>query len=302
MNETIYELEVRPHIPEGLSGLTELSNNLHYSWDRNARSLFYRLDHQLWEQCDHNPKVFLRRVSQRSLESATQDNVFMEEYSRVISSFNSYLAKNTHHEIDDYLDADNDLIAYFCAEFGLHESFPIYSGGLGILAGDHCKAISDLGVPFVSVGLLYRQGYFIQEIDAYGNQIASYTTTRFSELPIEPAVDPDGKVIFITLEMPGRKLKLKAWKAIAGHATMYLLDSNLDENTEEDRKITFQLYGGDKTTRIQQEIVLGIAGVRLIRQLGLKPTVWHINEGHAHSRLLNVAAKFSVMIWIFQVP
>ncbi len=286
MNETIYELEVRPHIPEELSGLIELSNNLHYSWDRNARSLFYRLDHLLWEQCDHNPKVFLRRVSQRSLESATQDNVFMEEYSRVMSSFNSYLAKNTHHEIDDYLDADDDLIAYFCAEFGLHESFPIYSGGLGILAGDHCKAISDLGVPFVAVGLLYRQGYFIQEIDANGNQVASYITTRFSELPIEPAVAPDGNVIFITLEMPGRELKLKAWKAVAGHATMYLLDSNLEENTEEDRKITFQLYGGDKTTRIQQEIVLGIAGVRLIRQLGLKPTAWHINEGHAAFQII----------------
>ena len=173
MNETIYELEVRPHIPKELSGLIELSNNLHYSWDRNARGLFYRLDHQLWEQCDHSPKVFLRRVSQRILEAAIQDNVFMEEYSRVMSSFNSYLAKILHHEIDDYLDTDNDLIAYFC---------------------------SDLGVPFVAVGLLYRQGYFIQEIDACGNQIASYTTTRFSELPIEPAVDPDGnKIIIIAL-------------------------------------------------------------------------------------------------------
>ena len=281
MSETIYELEVRPQLPDSLAGLHELSNNLLYSWDRNARSLFYRLDHELWEQCDHNPKVFLRRVSQKIIDEAVKDNIFMEEYSRVMSSFNSYLAKNSHHEIDDYLDADNDLIAYFCAEFGLHESFPIYSGGLGILAGDHCKAISDLGVPFVAIGLLYRQGYFNQEIDGYGNQVASYKTTHFSELPIKPATNSNGEKIIITIDMGGRDIKLKAWTAQAGHTTMYFLDSNFSSNSEQDKHITFRLYGGDKTTRIQQEIVLGIGGVKLIRELGLQPTAWHINEGHA---------------------
>ncbi|MCW9012855.1 MAG: alpha-glucan family phosphorylase [Gammaproteobacteria bacterium] len=286
MNETIYELEVRPFIPDELFGLIELSNNLLYSWDRNARGLFYRLDPKLWEQCDHNPKVFLRRVSQRVLEEAIQDNVFMEEYSRVISTFESYLAKNTHHDIDEYLDVDNDLIAYFCAEFGLHESFPIYSGGLGILAGDHCKAVSDLGVPFVAIGLLYRQGYFSQEIDACGNQVAIYNTTRFSELPIERAVNSKGEKITITVDMAGHEVKLKAWKAMTGHTTMYFLDSNVAENSEQDRQITFRLYGGDKTTRIQQEIVLGIGGVRLIRELGLTPTAWHINEGHAAFQII----------------
>jgi starch phosphorylase len=281
MTETIYELEVRPHIPEALSGLSKLSNNLLYSWDRNARGLFYRLDPKLWEQCIHNPKTFLRRVSQRVLEAAVEDNIFMEEYARVISSFESYLAKNTHHEIDDYLDVDNDLIAYFCAEFGLHESFPIYSGGLGILAGDHCKAVSDLGVPFVAIGLLYRQGYFNQEIDGCGNQIVSYKTTDFSELPIEPAVNGGGENIIITVEIAGREVKLKTWKAKTGHTTMYFLDSDVADNSEADRQITFRLYGGDKAMRIQQEIVLGIGGVRLIRELGLHPTAWHINEGHA---------------------
>lgn len=281
MSETTYELEVRPHIPQALSGLTELSNNLLYSWDRNARGLFYRLDPKLWEQCVHNPKTFLRRVSQRALDAAVEDNIFMEEYSRVLSSFKSYLAKNTHHEIDDYLDVDKDLIAYFCAEFGLHESFPIYSGGLGILAGDHCKAVSDLGVPFVAIGLLYQQGYFNQEVDAAGNQIASYTTTLFSELPIERAVDSKGEKITIMVEIASREVQLKVWKARAGHTNMYFLDSNVAANSEADRQITFRLYGGDKAMRIQQEIVLGIGGVRLIRALGLQPTAWHINEGHA---------------------
>ena len=179
MNPTIFDLEVRPIIPEKLSGLNELANNLLYSWDRNVRGLFYRLDLNLWDRCEHKPKVFLRRISQKTLDNAAKDNVFMEEYNRVMSAYNSYLQKITHDEIDGYLDAENDLIAYFCAEFGLHESFPIYSGGLGILAGDHCKAVSDLGVPFVAIGLLYRQGYFTQRIDGYGNQIATFDLQCF---------------------------------------------------------------------------------------------------------------------------
>lgn len=281
MISTIFELEVRPVIPEKLSGLNELADNLLYSWDRNVRGLFYRLDLELWDKCEHKPKVFLRRISQQTLDDAAKDNVFMEEYNRVMSAYNSYLKKITHDEIDGYLDAENDLIAYFCAEFGLHESFPIYSGGLGILAGDHCKAVSDLGVPFVAIGLLYRQGYFTQRIDQSGNQIATYPVTSFSELPIEKVIDAEGNQVYVQLDFPGRRVKLKAWQTMAGHTRMYLLDSNLEENTEEDREITFQLYGGDRLMRLQQEIVLGVGGVRLIRQLGLEPTVWHINEGHA---------------------
>ncbi|HEY9051403.1 MAG TPA: alpha-glucan family phosphorylase [Gammaproteobacteria bacterium] len=286
MKETIYELEVRPTIPEKLSGLNELSKNLLYSWDRNTRGLFYRLDDQLWEQSDHNPIVFLRRVSQHALDAAAEDDVFLEEYNRVMSSFHTYLTKTSYSEIEKYLDSDKDLVAYFCAEFGLHESFPIYSGGLGILAGDHCKAVSDLGVPFVAIGMMYRQGYFTQNIDGSGNQLAKYTTTRFSQLPIEPALDKEGNDIVISVELPGRVVKLRCWRAQAGHISLYLLDSNNKENSEEDRQITFQLYGGDITTRMQQEIVLGIGGVRLLRKLGLKPTAWHINEGHAAFQIL----------------
>ena len=286
MKETVYELEVRPNIPASLSGLTELANNLLYSWERNVRGLFYRLDIDLWEACDHNPRVFLRRVSQKALEDAAADPVFMEEYSRVMSAFYSYLQKTSSPAVKKYLNPEKDLIAYFCAEFGLHESFPIYSGGLGILAGDHCKAASDLGVPFVAVGLLYRQGYFTQQIDNCGNQVAKYSSTHFSQLPIEPVLDSNGEKILITVELPGRSVMLRAWKARAGHIDMYLLDSNIGENSEKDRQITFQLYGGDKNTRIQQEIVLGMGGVRLLRQLGLQPTAWHINEGHAAFQIL----------------
>jgi glycogen phosphorylase len=286
MNETTFELEVRPNVPESLSGLHDLAANLLYSWDRNVRGLFYRLDHVLWEQCDHNPKLFLHRVSQQVLLDSAEDHVFMEEYARVMSAFNSYLQKTSYYDVEKYLDPEKDLVAYFCAEFGLHESFPIYSGGLGILAGDHCKAASDLGLPFVAIGLLYRQGYFTQAIDSQGQQIPEYAKTRFSELPVKPALDEKGQRIYIIVDLPGRSVQLRAWHACAGHINMYLLDSNLKENNEDDRKITFQLYGGDTTMRLQQEIVLGIGGVRLLRALGLKPTAWHINEGHAAFQIL----------------
>ena len=185
-----------------------------------------------------------------------------------------------------YLDAEQDLVAYFCAEFGFHESLPIYSGGLGILAGDHCKAASDLGIPFVAVGILYRQGYFTQTIDAHGNQLAHYQPTDFSALPITQVQDGSGKPLRVAVNLNGRKVQLHVWQAKAGHITLYLLDSDLEENHEHDRIITHQLYGGDKKTRIQQEIVLGIGGVRALRAIGIQPTVWHINEGHSAFQIL----------------
>lgn len=281
MSETLFQLEVRPNIPEKLRGLEELANDLLYSWDRDVRGLFYRLDDELWETCNHNLKVFLRRIAQNKLDEAIKDHLFMEEYSRVMSSFRAYHEKGVSPAITAHLDPESDQVAYFCAEFGLHESFPIYSGGLGILAGDHCKAASDLGVPFVGVGLLYRQGYFTQFIDGSGSQQAQYTPTDFDELVVQPACDSDGNAFYVQVEIETRPVNLKVWVARAGHILLYLLDSDLEENSTEDRSITFQLYGGDSTTRIQQEIVLGIGGVRALRALGIEPTIWHINEGHA---------------------
>jgi len=281
MAGTRFSLEVQARIPKRLERLKELANDLLYSWDRDARGLFYRLDNELWDSSGHNPKVFLRRINQDKLDHASEDRVFMQDFSRVLSSYDSYLEEDTNSAVNDYLSPGKDLIAYFCAEFGLHESFPIYSGGLGILAGDHCKAASDLNVPFVAIGLLYRQGYFTQTIDGQGQQQAHYHTTDFNDLPIKSATDEHGNEIHIHIDLPERTIEVKVWHARAGHIQLYLLDTDLPANSEADRAITYQLYGGDIHTRIQQEIVLGIGGVRAIRALGLEPTVWHINEGHA---------------------
>ncbi len=281
MTATRFSLEIQPTLPESLSGLNEIANDLMYSWDREVRRLFRRLDVELWDSCAHNPKLFLRRVAQRRLNDAAKDRSYVEDYHRAMSAYNTYHRQQTRPEIEQYLDSKQDLIAYFCAEFGLHESVPIYSGGLGILAGDHCKAASDLTLPFVGVGMLYRQGYFNQTIDVHGNQVAHYTPINFDHLPIQPSKNADGDDLLVSVDLPGRKVMLKVWEAKAGHIRLFLLDSDLEINEQNDRVITYQLYGGDRNTRIQQEIVLGIGGVRALRALKLAPTVWHINEGHA---------------------
>ncbi len=286
MAGTRFALEVQPKIPDNLIRLEELSNDLFYSWDRAARSLFFRLDPALWDSCGHNPKVFLRRISQQRLDEAATDRIFCDAYNRALAAYDSYLNERQRPNIDRYLDAKTDLVAYFCAEFGLHESLPIYSGGLGILAGDHCKAASDLSIPFVAVGMLYRQGYFTQTIDEHGTQVAHYTTTHFDQLPLAPVCGDDGSELRISIQFPGRQVHLKIWKVRAGHISLYLLDSDIAENDQADRAITYQLYGGDTNTRIQQEILLGIGGVRALRALGIEPTAWHINEGHAAFQIL----------------
>lgn len=286
MPGTRFTLEVQPIIPERLSRLNELANDLAYSWDRQIRELFFRLDRDLWERCGHSPKVFLRQVGQDRLEAADGDGVYVQEYSRVLSAYDSYLKEKKATEIKKFMDPARDLVAYFCLEFGLHESFPIYSGGLGILAGDHCKAASDLNLPFVGVGLLYRQGYFHQTIDGEGRQVAHYRQSRFGDLPVECVRDRDGNEIRLHVPMPGRDLELRVWQARSGHIRLYLLDSDLPGNSEEDRSITYQLYGGDHVNRIRQEIVLGVGGVKAVRALKLEPTVWHINEGHAALQIL----------------
>lgn len=292
MAGTRFTLEVQPRIPESLARMEELANDLFYSWDRQVRRLFTRLDQDLWGSSGHSPKTFLKRVSQARLEEAANDRVFMEDYKRVLSAYDTYLERGLHPVTREYLDPDKDLIAYFCAEFGFHESLPIYSGGLGILAGDHCKAASDLAAPFIAVGILYRQGYFFQTIDEHGNQLAHYHPTDFNQLPVKQARGQDGRPLVVDIELHGRKVYLRVWRIKAGHITLYLLDSDLKENQEHDRIITHQLYGGDKTTRIQQEIVLGIGGVRALRALGIQPTVWHINEGHSAFQILERAREY----------
>ena len=275
-----FSLEVHPKIPRRLARLEELANNLWYSWDRPTRSMFARLHPGLWDAAGHNPKAFLKRVDEQRLVDAVDDPVFLDAFNRVLSAYDTYHGEPRRQEPTERL-RQNDLVAYFCAEFGFHESLPIYSGGLGILAGDHCKAASDLRLPFVAVGLLYRQGYFSQAIDGEGNQHATYGDSEFEDLPVTPVRRDDGSELQVALELPGRNAVAKVWQTRVGHVTLYLLDTDVAENSDADRHITHQLYGGDRTTRIEQEIVLGVGGVRALAAMGLKPTVWHINEGHA---------------------
>jgi starch phosphorylase len=283
MPGTAYQLEITPHLPERLKRLDELANNLWYSWDRATRTLFARLHATLWQEVGHSPKSFLKRISQRRLDEAAEDPVFLGNLNKVLSAYDTY------HEVparnDDKL-PEGTLVAYFCAEFGFHESLPIYSGGLGILAGDHCKAASDLSLPFVGVGLLYRQGYFLQSIDNEGVQHPLYRESDFDDLPILPVLKVDGSDLKVSVSFPGRDVIVKVWQARVGHITLYLLDTDLEENSSHDRDITHRLYGGDRTTRIEQEIILGVAGVRALFALGLSPTAWHINEGHAAFQIL----------------
>jgi starch phosphorylase len=281
MTATTYVLELRPKIPAKLARLEELAGNLYYSWDREIRGIFWRLDRDLWTACSSNPKLFLRRVAQDRLDSAAEDRDFLEDYGRALASLDAYLAAPPRGEVTQHLDPKVDQVAYFCAEFGLHESLPIYSGGLGILAGDHCKAASDLGVPFVAVGLLYRQGYFTQTIDAQGRQHAHAHPTDFDALPVHPCRDAGGAELRVKLDVADRPVQLRIWQAKVGRVALYLLDADVPENDPADRAITHQLYGGDTDTRIRQEIVLGIGGLRALRVLGMKPTVFHMNEGHA---------------------
>ncbi|MCL2345368.1 MAG: alpha-glucan family phosphorylase [Desulfobulbus sp.] len=281
MTSTSYQIEVNPQLPERLERLEELANNLWYSWDRSTQGLFASLSHRLWLATNHTPKAFLKRADQKRLEAEAENPVFLGALNRVLSAYDSY------HEIPGLAHVHgqsfraDDLIAYFCAEFGFHESLPIYSGGLGILAGDHCKAASDMGLPFIGVGLLYRQGYFSQTLDADGQQQAIYADSDFDDLPVSPVLDAAGGELRIAIELPGRMVQAKLWEVRVGHVRLILLDTWLAENADSDREITHRLYGGNKTTRIEQEILLGVGGVRALAQLGLKPTVWHVNEGHA---------------------
>ena len=277
---TRYSLEVNPRIPKRLARLEEIAANLWYSWDRPTRALFAKLNPALWDAVGHSPKAMLKRIDEQRLIDAAADPAFLDSLTRVLAAFDAYHAEPPFKQNSGGFRPD-DLVAYFCAEFGVHESLPTYSGGLGILAGDHCKAASDFQLPFVAVGLLYRQGYFVQTIDGDGRQRAEYHDSDFDDLPISPVRRQDGSDLTVDIQFPGRKVIVKVWQARVGHVTIYLLDTDLPENNERDRDIAHRLYGGDRVTRLEQEFVLGVGGARALAALGHKPTVWHINEGHA---------------------
>ncbi|CAN5268273.1 glycosyltransferase family 1 protein [soil metagenome] len=268
---------VTPRLPESLEPLREISLNLWWSWEPSARKLFWSLDEKLWEKVNHSPVRMLQLCRQSRLEAMAADDDFLRSLDNVYSRFRAYLART-----DTYGKGrtSQGTIAYFSAEFGFHESIPIYSGGLGILSGDHCKSASDLDLDFVAVTLLYRHGYFRQQINRDGMQEAIELDQNFHHLPIEE-VTRDGDEVKFTIELPGREVTVKVWQMKVGRVTLYLLDTDLLENRDDDRVITAQLYGGDKDMRIRQEIVLGIGGVRTLHALGVHPQVYHMNEGHS---------------------
>lgn len=280
MKGTCYSIEVRPGIPARLNRLAELADDLFYGWSSEVRALFYYLHPDLWSRVGHKPKLFLRRVSQRRLDEAARDPLFLQRYDIALVEYDNYLGRPVNAELSQLVDTGRDLVAYLSMEFGFHESLPIYSGGLGILAGDHCKAASDLGLPLVAVGLLYRQGYFDQYIDAFGNQEAHYPEANFADLPISPALGANGNELLVQIGEVPDPITLRVWQVKVGRIRLFLLDSDVEQNSPANRTITHRLYGGDAATRISQEIVLGIGGVRALRAVGLAPTAWHINEGH----------------------
>lgn len=282
-------ITVNPQLPSRISKLTEISNNLWWSWNTEFLKIFKEIDIDLWERVDKNPVKFLKLVSQEKLEQAVLNPSILKQYDKIVDDFEGYMnSKNTWFS-KKYPNSKDDLIAYFSAEYGLDETIPIYSGGLGILSGDHLKSASDLGLPFVAVGLLYKNGYFHQKIDGYGNQQSIYKDIDLMNMPINPVKDKKGEDLKILLKLPGKNLYLKVWNIKVGRITLYLLDSDIPENEDENyRNITLRLYGGDQEMRIKQEIVLGIGGVNLLKTLGLNPTVYHMNEGHSSFLLLEV--------------
>ncbi|HEY7356451.1 MAG TPA: alpha-glucan family phosphorylase [Ktedonobacterales bacterium] len=274
-------MAVFPVIPARISRLHELAYNLWWSWNAEAQNLYQAIDAELWQRGTHNPVRLLREVSPERLNALAEDQAFLGQYDQVTRNFDAYMKADqtwfgqTHPELRD------QTIAYFSMEFGLHESLPIYSGGLGILSGDHCKEASDLGLPLVGVGFLYPQGYFSQRINTDGVQEATYNKLRFSEVSATPALAPDGNEVVISVDLPGRQVYAKVWKIAVGRISLYLMDTDVAPNAPNDRVLAAHLYGGDHEMRISQEIVLGIGGVRALRALGLKPALWHMNEGHA---------------------
>jgi len=276
-------MTVFPIMPTRISRLYELAYNLWWSWRPEARALYSRLDPDLWEAVGHNPVRFLSEMQPQKLEQAAENAEYLQQYDSALRDFDIYM----HPRPEDtwfsrtYPELTDKTIAYFSAEFGLNESLPIYSGGLGILSGDHCKEASDLGLPFVGVGFLYPQGYFTQRITRDGIQEAFYEKLHFSEAPAVPATDPNGNEVMINVDLPGRRIYAKVWKLQVGRVPLYLMDTDVAPNAPGDRELSARLYGGDREIRISQEIVLGIGGVRALRALGISPAAWHINEGHA---------------------
>ena len=270
-------------LPSTLEPLERLAWNYWWSWAPDGVEVFRDLDSGTWAQCDQNPRALLAQVSDLRLTQMAADPSYAERVTRLAERFDSYVTDTRVSPTLTLNPSINrvDPVAYFCAEFGVHSSLPLYSGGLGILAGDHLKSASDLNLPLVAVGLFYRYGYFQQRINSQGWQEERYRESYVGELPLELMRTSDGVPLLIEITMRGRAVRARVWKANVGRVQLYLLDTNVSENEEIDRLITGHLYGGDRETRLVQEMTLGIGGVRLLNNLQIKPAVFHLNEGHS---------------------
>ena len=277
-------------LPLPLKRLADLAYNYWWSWTTDRVSLFRQINPDEWDRCDHNPVAILKSVSSERLTQLTEDPSYIKQVKALASQFDSYMSSDATWASGVAPNITRQHpVAYFCAEFGIHESLPVYSGGLGILAGDHLKSASDLGVPMVGVGLLYRQGYFRQRLNRAGWQEEFYLDNHFENMPLELICDEKGEPLTVELQIRQRQVKLQIWRAQVGRVPLYLMDTDRLDNDPIDRWLTGHLYGGNQETRIAQEVVLGIGGVRVLKALGIEPSVYHLNEGHAAFCTLEVA-------------
>jgi len=274
------QYHVVPNLSTRLAPLRELANNVCFSWKSDIRELFQRIDPGLWSACRHNPVLMLGLVRQERLDELSQDQGFLAQLDRVHHDFERYMSQ-PRIQSEDYSPDFPIQVAYLSAEFGLASCLPIYSGGLGILSGDHLKSASDLNVPLVGVGLLYQEGYFSQYLSSDGWQMETYPLNDFANMPVTQVIGPDGKPLQVMVDFKGAPVRISIWRVAVGRISLYLLDTNIQDNPPEFRNTTAQLYGGDREMRLRQEIVLGIGGIRALKALGIKPTVIHMNEGHS---------------------
>lgn len=277
------QVEKRPqfNLPKSLERLGELAFNIWWVWNHQAQDLFAQVDRNLWDDVNHNPVTFLQQVSYAHLTAQANNTHYLGMYQKVMESFDAYLGETKPYYAKHYPEMLKKQIAYFSFEFGLHESLPVYAGGLGILSGDHLKEASDMGMPLVAVGFIYNQGYFSQRLTEDGWQETDNYVLDFKKLPLLTVFDEDNEPLKINVELPGRYVAAKVWQMTVGRIPLYLLDTNLPENGEADRQLTAKLYSNDSDIRISQEILLGMGGVRVLRKLGYEPAVWHMNEGHS---------------------
>ena len=279
--QPIHTYNVVPKLPAQLEPLRRLAVNLWWTWEPTARGLFRQVDPEIWHQTNHNPVRLLQLCRQARLVEMAENDDFLREMKGVLVKFDAYLNRKDTWGKTHKVAALPGPVAYFSAEFGFHESFPNYSGGLGILSGDHCKSASDLDLPFVAVSLLYRHGYFKQQINKEGWQDSLALNQNFSHLAVQPVLDAEKHHLTIGVKILDRWVRVRVWQLAVGRITLYLMDTNVPENAAEDRDITSQLYGGDHEMRIKQEIILGMGGIHALNAIGIKPSVYHMNEGHA---------------------